>query len=319
MRLTLLLAVLLLAAPTANLAQDLSGEWTNGWISFSGGKMSDSLWQFNGANLHEGGYRFMMRTLTDSSWLLKGISQDGNPDDRTEPIVGKRGDRVFYKVVDGRKVLLFQSAVGTIDELLVPMEKGQQLAGLVADNKTAYELGGEYVDTRNGRPVIFFPGRPETQGLVESSGVYYFSAPYDFPDRVLLFGQGKLPLCYIRTDSSLELFVAEGHGDEEYTAGKKITTLRKSGWLDPSRSHLPGHYPFGSVLVLTEGITRYFSKAELRIMRNEIYARHGYIFKSPELQAYFTAQPWYKPVDGAGEAQLSELEKLNVRILAGIH
>ena len=51
-------------------------------------------------------------------------------------------------------------------------------------------------------------------------------------------------------------------------------------------------------------------------MRNEMYARHGYVFKSPGLQAYFTAQPWYKPIEGVGEAQLSELEKLNARILA---
>lgn len=34
---------------------------------------------------------------------------------------------------------------------------------------------------------------------------------------------------------------------------------------------------------------------ELRIMRNEIYARHGWKFGNPKLRAYFLAQEWYYP------------------------
>lgn len=34
---------------------------------------------------------------------------------------------------------------------------------------------------------------------------------------------------------------------------------------------------------------------DLQIMRNEIFAKHGRIFKKPDLQKYFEAQPWYKP------------------------
>lgn len=33
----------------------------------------------------------------------------------------------------------------------------------------------------------------------------------------------------------------------------------------------------------------------LRIMRNEIYARHGYVFNDQELLAYFEKKRWYKP------------------------
>lgn len=70
----LLLPVFLLAAPVATPAQDLNGKWTNGWMEFTGGKINDSLWAFNGADLHEGGYRFAMKPSTDSSWLLKGFN-----------------------------------------------------------------------------------------------------------------------------------------------------------------------------------------------------------------------------------------------------
>jgi hypothetical protein len=34
---------------------------------------------------------------------------------------------------------------------------------------------------------------------------------------------------------------------------------------------------------------------DLEILRNEIYARHGRIFKRKDLQEYFEAQPWYRP------------------------
>jgi hypothetical protein len=37
------------------------------------------------------------------------------------------------------------------------------------------------------------------------------------------------------------------------------------------------------------------SKSELRIYRNLIFAKYGYIFKSEDLNAYFRATNWYKP------------------------
>ena len=36
------------------------------------------------------------------------------------------------------------------------------------------------------------------------------------------------------------------------------------------------------------------SAEELRIARNMLYARHGYIFKSPDLKRYFSGQAWYR-------------------------
>lgn len=56
--------------------------------------------------------------------------------------------------------------------------------------------------------------------------------------------------------------------------------------------------------ILEESDSRYYngeelglmSKDELRLARNEIYARHGYIFKDQELQKYFESKSWYTPV-----------------------
>ena len=58
------------------------------------------------------------------------------------------------------------------------------------------------------------------------------------------------------------------------------------------------------------------SQAELRIARNEIFARHGRRFADEALQAYFDAQPWYIPRLAPGqEPVLSEIERSNVNLL----
>ncbi len=56
------------------------------------------------------------------------------------------------------------------------------------------------------------------------------------------------------------------------------------------------------------------SKKELRIARNEIYARHGRRFNDKDLQEYFESQAWYEgtvPADEFSEDVLSSIEKKN--------
>mgnify|MGYP001352493178 CR=1 FL=1 len=53
---------------------------------------------------------------------------------------------------------------------------------------------------------------------------------------------------------------------------------------------------------------------QLRIARNEIFARHGRRFSDPELQAWFDARDWYAPRDG--EPRLNAIETANVALIA---
>ena len=56
--------------------------------------------------------------------------------------------------------------------------------------------------------------------------------------------------------------------------------------------------------MLDDTSSRYYSYDELSSMstydlylaRNEIYARHGRMFKDPNLQAYFNNKTWYTPI-----------------------
>lgn len=57
------------------------------------------------------------------------------------------------------------------------------------------------------------------------------------------------------------------------------------------------------------------SKEELRVLRNEIYARHGHIFKSQDLREYFNRFNWYSPEVENATNRLTEIEKKNVEFL----
>ncbi len=57
------------------------------------------------------------------------------------------------------------------------------------------------------------------------------------------------------------------------------------------------------------------SKAELRVMRNEVYARHGRVFQSPDLHDYFTKKPWYTQNPSYSDSLLSDVDKENIRII----
>jgi hypothetical protein len=57
-------------------------------------------------------------------------------------------------------------------------------------------------------------------------------------------------------------------------------------------------------------------------MRNEIYARHGWIFRRPDLRNYFESQPWYRPKSDNAyysnrqvEAELTPIEKRNLQAI----
>lgn len=63
---------------------------------------------------------------------------------------------------------------------------------------------------------------------------------------------------------------------------------------------------------ITDSQLSNLSKSELRLARNEIYARHGFIFESAELTNHFKKQSWYEPNPNFSDSMLSKLEHTNV-------
>ncbi len=54
---------------------------------------------------------------------------------------------------------------------------------------------------------------------------------------------------------------------------------------------------------------------DLRVLRNEIYARRGRVFKDRELQKYFAAQSWYQPNPEFKDDALTETESNNLAVI----
>lgn len=75
----------------------------------------------------------------------------------------------------------------------------------------------------------------------------------------------------------------------------------------------PGKFPFASMRELKEDDLKGVSDFDLKIMKNEILARHGYIFQDEDMKFYFSGQKWYKPKYNNVDKMLSEVQKVNIQ------
>ena len=71
--------------------------------------------------------------------------------------------------------------------------------------------------------------------------------------------------------------------------------------------------PDSSYRKITADELKYLSTFELAIARNEIYARHGYIFVSNEWKDFFVNEYWYTPT--AYSVTLNSIEEYNVGMI----
>ena len=110
--------------------------------------------------------------------------------------------------------------------------------------------------------------------------------------------------------------------NEKYEA-RKLTAIERRNLATLSEAQkkqrkvalLPGDMEFFENKAITEQMLHGLSLHELRLLRNEIYARHGRMFRAEWLQQYFFFQPWYTPDENFKDEQLSGNDKLNVETI----
>ena len=110
--------------------------------------------------------------------------------------------------------------------------------------------------------------------------------------------------------------------DEKYDA-KKLSAIEQKNLAMLSDAQkkqrkvalLPGDMEYFENKALTEQMLRGLSLHELRLLRNEVYARHGRMFRAEWLQQYFFFQPWYAPDENFKDEELSGNDKLNVETI----
>ena len=77
----------------------------------------------------------------------------------------------------------------------------------------------------------------------------------------------------------------------------------------------PGDMELFENKLIAETMLRGLSLHELRLLRNEIYARHGRIFKTVWIQQYFGGQSWYDPKDDFKDEDISGKDKTNIETI----
>jgi len=130
--------------------------------------------------------------------------------------------------------------------------------------------------------------------LINVSGAGNAKVPSD-EEVALAEGNSSRTTEYSGDDFELDANYA-GQGSNqvsnEETAGDSDENTNSSDPLDDPDGYI---FPNSDRVLMTEDDLRDYSPMELTYGRNEIYARHGYIFESQELNDYFGSKNWYVP------------------------
>ncbi|PQJ22915.1 YARHG domain-containing protein [Tenacibaculum sp. SG-28] len=219
---------------------------------------------------------------------------------------GKKGDVLEYKILNGFEVLLLKDAKNSILGLL---QKRKDLYNFQVQNKINFELAGKYRVKGKNYFISFMPNKAEVKGM-GSEESYNFIMEYDAPINAFSIG-GKL-YRYLKTYRGLLLY--EGTLEAALEDIKPIELELVNGFPFAS-TNLFGDYTFASSIPLTNAMLAKYSSKELRLIRNEIFARYGFVFKSADLQAHFDTMDWYVSIKNSQKVALTPLEKVNIQLL----
>lgn len=99
---------------------------------------------------------------------------------------------------------------------------------------------------------------------------------------------------------------------KEKSTSEKEFTLAKKSYEFSSKN---GQYAIASERLLTDEDLDNLVGDELEIMRNEIYARHGYSFRNEKMRSHFADQEWYIPMGVDIREKLTDIEAKNIQII----
>jgi YARHG domain len=105
---------------------------------------------------------------------------------------------------------------------------------------------------------------------------------------------------------------------DQISGDENLAMARKTAALFQSKKKYDGDRRFYTIEDI-EGpnapLDEFYGRFYVKALRNEIYARHGRIFKSENLRIVFENQKWYKPDPNFKESMLNEYEKANVNFI----
>lgn len=142
----------------------------------------------------------------------------------------------------------------------------------------------------------------------------YTLASANFHGWISIRGEVGWRVDYIRQEGMNFLAVRKPNGDCCYTLTLTPDNLKNCVAQEKIADERDVSWMLQNYLMNTHYLGR-FSKPQLRLMRNEILARHGWKFQSKDLQDHFGSQSWYKPVASNNSIKLNIIETTNIQLL----
>ncbi len=109
------------------------------------------------------------------------------------------------------------------------------------------------------------------------------------------------------SDVALEDFSASSGAEQQ------AQTQEDSGVLENEEDYI---LPDSGTTALTDADLEGLTAQELTYARNEIYARHGRVFESQELNDYFQGKSWYTADPDFDDSEISDLESANAGLIS---
>ena len=291
------LLVFCLAALTAQAQTIPNGsEWFDGFNTYEASRQDGGKIQFYSMNEGEETI-YMLTPVSGKSgqWTMEMLSDVPEPGDYLD-LVAK------YVQQDGITALTVYQGNRLVD--LFEKKSGQSGRDMYYE-RWLPTLTGTYnsvdADGNISRIVI----GEKTFTVDGTSARYEVPTLNDYPFDVLDVKGGPWQGCwhFVRTATGLNAYRSELN---EYSFFDEVDdTPVVLTWADPDR----GRWDFASKVFIRPGG---YTKATLRVMRNAILAKHGYVFQSEDLKRIFESQLWYEPVSDNSAIKLSFIEQMNI-------
>ena len=281
----------------------LGSYWHNGdYFTFIKFETDTNVVTFT-ANLHEGADGIPWKKTANPDLYMRP-NQIGNA--WTDTIIYYH-DSIVHKTIEGQDVLLIYGRERTLKDILLRYEgrstnKWYELShgfdSVLESNIRRQIMGSFYTSDQQAWHItsdsilIFSLSSIPNQPFYGYAYTIHWGET-DSPDGFLTLSDGRI-LCYKFTADGLDIYKGvihvEGNDLEWITPGDLLCQLHKTNLDNP----VPGRWPEASTSLLTRGYLSPYPTEVLRLIRNEIYARHGYRFSDKELtQFYHSGGLWY--------------------------
>ena len=223
------------------------------------------------------------------------------------------GGKMFGKKTSGTTETQTTEAKSTEDTVVTTEAATEEITEATTSVDASTEAG------TNGSVQSGGENAGYTDAELSSAAVDYCKLVYGFENPSAKVGKAKNG----KVDITISVTIDGTTGEIGTMSIDKLTASgtgckgEKADLQDPNSADVDIHYiiPYSDSRVLSDSDLQGITRSDLTLARNEIYARHGRMFKDDDIREYFESQAWYAgivPADQFSESVLSKTEKTNI-------